>query len=54
LPAGLNPRQTVARLALAGALLLRPSLNRPNPVRQFGALFAHICGLALAAGLLFT
>ena len=45
---------TVARFALAGALLFGPSLNRPNPARLFGALFTHICGLALAAGLLVT
>ena len=43
---------TVARFALAGALLFGPSLNRPNPARLFGALFTYICGLALAAGLL--
>jgi hypothetical protein len=54
LRAGLNPRRTVARFALAGALLLGPSLNRPNPARLFGALFTYICGLALAAGLLVT
>src|SRR6202007_2610230 len=40
---------TVARSALAGALLLGPSLNRPNPARMFGALFTYICGLALGA-----
>jgi hypothetical protein len=45
---------TVARFALAGALLLGPSLNRPNPARMFGALFTYICGVALAAGLLVT
>jgi uncharacterized membrane protein YecN with MAPEG domain len=45
---------TVARFALAGALLFGPSLNRPNPARLFGALFTYICGLALAAGLLVT
>ena len=45
---------TVARFALAGALLFGPSLNRPNPARMFGALFTYICGLALAAGLLIT
>jgi uncharacterized protein len=45
---------TVARFALAGALLLGPSLNRANPARMFGALFTYICGLALAAGLLIT
>lgn len=45
---------TVARFALAGALLFGPSLNRPNPARMFGALFTYICGLALAVGLLFT
>jgi hypothetical protein len=45
---------TVARFALAGALLLGPSLNRANPARMFGALFTYICGLALAAGLLVT
>ena len=43
---------TVARYALAGALLFGPPLNRPNPARFFGALFTYICGLALAAGLL--
>jgi uncharacterized protein len=43
---------TVARFALAGALLFGPSLNRPNPARLFGALFTYVCGLALAAGLL--
>ncbi|HKU08828.1 MAG TPA: MAPEG family protein [Bradyrhizobium sp.] len=45
---------TVARYALAGALLFGPTLNRPNPARMFGALFTYICGLALAAGLLVT
>jgi uncharacterized membrane protein YecN with MAPEG domain len=45
---------TVARFALAGALLFGPSLNRPNPARLFGALFTYVCGLALAAGLLLT
>jgi uncharacterized membrane protein YecN with MAPEG domain len=45
---------TVARFALAGALLFGASLNRPNPARLFGALFTYICGLALAAGLLVT
>ncbi len=45
---------TVARFALAGALLFGPSLNRPNPARFLGALFTYICGLALAAGLLVT
>ena len=45
---------TIARFALAGALLFGPSLNRPNPARFFGALFTYICGLALAAGLLLT
>jgi uncharacterized membrane protein YecN with MAPEG domain len=43
---------TVARFALAGALLLGPTLSRPNPARLFGALFTYLCGLALAAGLL--
>jgi uncharacterized membrane protein YecN with MAPEG domain len=45
---------TVARFALAGALLFGPTLNRPNPGRLFGALFTYLCGLALAAGLLVT
>ena len=45
---------TVARFALAGALLFGPSLNRPNPARLFGALFTYICGVVLAAGLLLT
>lgn len=45
---------TVARFALAGALLFGPSLNRPNPARFLGALFTYICGLVLAAGLLVT
>jgi len=45
---------TVARFALAGALLFGPSLNRPNPARLFGALFTYICGVVLAAGLLVT
>lgn len=45
---------TIARFALAGALLFGPSLNRPNPARFLGALFTYICGLALAAGLLVT
>ena len=45
---------TVARFALAGALLFGPSLNRPNPARMFGALFTYICGVVLAAGLLVT
>jgi uncharacterized membrane protein YecN with MAPEG domain len=45
---------TVARFALAGALLFGPSLNRPNPARLFGALFTYICGIVLAAGLLVT
>ncbi|MGE0285838.1 MAG: MAPEG family protein [Bradyrhizobium sp.] len=45
---------TVARFALAGALLFGASLNRPNPARFFGALFTYLCGLALAAGLLIT
>jgi len=45
---------TVARFALAGALLFGPSLNRPNPARFLGALFTYICGIALAAGLLVT
>ncbi len=45
---------TLARFALAGALLFGPSLNRPNPGRLFGALFTYICGFALAAGLLVT
>jgi uncharacterized protein len=43
---------TVARFALAGALLFGPTLSRPNPARLFGALFTYLCGLALAAGLL--
>jgi uncharacterized membrane protein YecN with MAPEG domain len=43
---------TVARFALAGALLFGPTLNRPSPARLFGALFTYICGIALAAGLL--
>ena len=45
---------TVARFALAGALLFGASLNRPNPARLFGALFTYICGIVLAAGLLVT
>ncbi len=45
---------TVARFAIAGALLLGPTLNRPNPARLFGALFTYLCGLILAAGLLVT
>lgn len=45
---------TVARFALAGALLFGPSLNRPNPARFLGALFTYICGIVLAAGLLVT
>ena len=45
---------TVARFALAGALLFGASLNRPNPARFLGALFTYICGLVLAAGLLVT
>src|SRR5436190_569690 len=45
---------TVARFAIAGALLFGPTLNRPNPARLFGALFTYICGLALAVGLLVT
>jgi uncharacterized membrane protein YecN with MAPEG domain len=45
---------TVARFALAGALLFGPSLNRANPARMFGALFTYICGFVLAAGLLIT
>lgn len=45
---------TVARFALACALLFGPSLNRPNPARMFGALFTYICGVVLAAGLLVT
>lgn len=45
---------TVARFALAGALLFGPSLNRPNPARFFGALFTYVCGLVLAAGLFVT
>lgn len=45
---------TVARFALAGALLFGPSLNRPNPARFLGALLTYICGLVLAAGLLVT
>jgi uncharacterized protein len=45
---------TVARFALAGALLFGPTLNRPNPARLFGALFTYICGGVLAVGLLVT
>jgi uncharacterized membrane protein YecN with MAPEG domain len=45
---------TVARFAIAGALLFGPTLNRPNPARFFGALFTYLCGLALAVGLVAT
>jgi len=45
---------TVARFAIAGALLFGPTLNRPNPARLFGALFTYLTGIALAVGLVVT